>query len=117
MPEVPVRKYYTGGQRREATAGATFGDFGPCTGKVFAHVADGGGVEARFAVEAAAEVFPAWAALAPTSPTRFSATGWWPPRTAPSVRPSRRSDMPPDLYPTLPELGAYAPPVSKVAAR
>jgi acyl-CoA reductase-like NAD-dependent aldehyde dehydrogenase len=65
MSEVPVRKYYAGGQWRDAVGGAVFEDYEPYTGEVFARVADAGAAEARIAIEAAAEAFPAWAALAP----------------------------------------------------
>lgn len=64
MSDVPVRKYYAGGQWREAADGAVFEDYEPYTGEVFARVADTGAAEARIAIEAAAEAFPAWAALA-----------------------------------------------------
>lgn len=71
MSEVPVRKYYAGGQWREAAGGAVFEDYEPYTGEVFARVADGGAAEARIAIEAAAEAFPAWAALAPAEKAKL----------------------------------------------
>ncbi|XES01508.1 aldehyde dehydrogenase family protein [Streptomyces sp. S1D4-11] len=71
MPDVPVRKYYAGGQWREAGGAAVFEDYEPYTGEVFARVADAGGAEARIAIEAAAEAFPAWAALAPAEKAKL----------------------------------------------
>ncbi|MEV0486610.1 aldehyde dehydrogenase family protein [Streptomyces sp. NPDC050508] len=71
MSEVPVRKYYAGGQWREAAGGAVFEDYEPYTGEVFARVADAGAAEARIAIEAAAEAFPAWAALAPAEKAKL----------------------------------------------
>ena len=71
MTEVPARKYYAGGQWREAAGGAVFEDYEPYTGEVFARVADAGAAEARIAIEAAAEAFPAWAALAPAEKAKL----------------------------------------------
>jgi acyl-CoA reductase-like NAD-dependent aldehyde dehydrogenase len=71
MSEVPVRKYYAGGQWRDAVGGAVFEDYEPYTGEVFARVADAGAAEARIAIEAAAEAFPAWAALAPAEKAKL----------------------------------------------
>lgn len=67
----PVWKYYAGGQWREAAAGAVFEDHEPYTGEVFARVADAGAPEARIAIEAAAEAFPAWAAMAPAEKAKL----------------------------------------------
>jgi len=71
MSDAPVRKYYAGGQWREAADGAVFEDYEPYTGEVFAQVADAGAAEARIAIEAAAEAFPAWAALAPAEKAKL----------------------------------------------
>jgi acyl-CoA reductase-like NAD-dependent aldehyde dehydrogenase len=71
MFEAPARKYYAGGQWREAADGAVFEDYEPYTGEVFARVADGGAAEARIAIKAAADAFPAWAALAPAEKAKL----------------------------------------------
>ncbi|MFC8519342.1 aldehyde dehydrogenase family protein [Streptomyces sp. NPDC057257] len=71
MTDAPVRKYYAGGLWREAVGGAVFEDYEPYTGEVFARVADAGAAEARIAIEAAAEAFPAWAALPPAEKAKL----------------------------------------------
>lgn len=71
VSDVTVRKYYAGGQWREAASGAVFEDYEPYTGEVFARVADAGAAEARIAIEAAAQAFPAWAALAPAEKAKL----------------------------------------------
>ncbi|MFJ5228246.1 aldehyde dehydrogenase family protein, partial [Streptomyces sp. NPDC088400] len=71
MSDVPVSKYYAGGQWREAKGGAVFEDYEPYTGEVFARVADAGAEEARIAIQAAADAFPAWAALPPAEKAKL----------------------------------------------
>jgi acyl-CoA reductase-like NAD-dependent aldehyde dehydrogenase len=66
-----VYQYYAGGKWLEAENAATFEDYEPYDGKVFARVAAGGRKEAKIAVTAAAEAFPAWAALPPVEKAKL----------------------------------------------
>jgi succinate-semialdehyde dehydrogenase / glutarate-semialdehyde dehydrogenase len=54
---------YIGGNWLSADSGATFAVTDPASGRVIAHVADGGGAETRRAIDAAASALPAWSAL------------------------------------------------------
>ena len=54
-------KIYVGGQWRSTTA--TFADTNPADGSAWATIADGTASDARSAIEAAHNAFPAWAAL------------------------------------------------------
>jgi acyl-CoA reductase-like NAD-dependent aldehyde dehydrogenase len=60
--EVGIRelRQHIGGEWVEASNGETFDDRDPFTGDVVAKVAAGGREDARRAIEAAAEAFPAW---------------------------------------------------------
>ena len=57
--------YYAGGEWRSATSGQTFDVHEPFAGQLFAKVAAGGAEDARTAVRAAADVFPAWSETTP----------------------------------------------------
>lgn len=71
MPAPRVYQYYAGGKWLDAENSATFEDYEPYDGKVFARVAAGGREEAKIAVTAAAEAFPAWAALPPVEKAKL----------------------------------------------
>ncbi len=62
------RKYqmYINGQWVNAVNGKAFDDFNPFTGEVFARVAAATRKDAEHAIDAAAEAFPAWAAISPS---------------------------------------------------
>jgi acyl-CoA reductase-like NAD-dependent aldehyde dehydrogenase len=57
--------HYIGGRQVESVSGRRHPDFDPWTRAVLAEVASGDGEDARLAVEAAHEAFPAWSALPP----------------------------------------------------
>jgi acyl-CoA reductase-like NAD-dependent aldehyde dehydrogenase len=61
----PTYKYYAGGQWRAAEGNALFDVYQPYDRAVFAKVAAGGGKEAKLAIEAAAQAFPAWSRTTP----------------------------------------------------
>src|SRR5712675_2487061 len=63
--EVRTYKYYAGGEWRSATSGRTFDVHQPFGGQLYAKVAAGGAEDARFAVQAAADAFPAWSQTTP----------------------------------------------------
>ena len=58
-------QYYAGGVWRDAENGRTFDDLEPYSGKIFAKVAAASRKDMNFALTAAAEAFPAWAATTP----------------------------------------------------
>src|SRR5712671_6741986 len=58
-------KYYAGGEWRSATSGRTFDVHQPFGGQLYAKVAAGGAEDARIAVQAAADAFPAWSQTTP----------------------------------------------------
>ena len=60
-----THRLYIGGEWQAASGGATFDDFNPFTGEVFARAARGTRDDAARAVAAAAAAFPAWAATPP----------------------------------------------------
>jgi acyl-CoA reductase-like NAD-dependent aldehyde dehydrogenase len=62
---VRTYKYYAGGEWRSAAAGRTFDVHQPFGGQLYAKVAAGGAEDARIAVQAAADAFPAWAQTTP----------------------------------------------------
>ena len=62
---------YIGGRWVGASSGRAFDDVEPYSGRLFARVAAGGRPEARAAIEAAAEAFPAWSATAPAEKARL----------------------------------------------
>ena len=58
-------QYYAGGSWRDAENGRTFDDLEPYNGKIYAKIAAGSRKDMQFALNAAAEAFPAWAATTP----------------------------------------------------
>jgi len=71
MTDVQTYKYYAGGSWRQAEGAQVFDDFEPYSGKLFARVAAGGRMEARIAIAAAAEAFPAWSGTTPAERARL----------------------------------------------
>ena len=65
--EAAVREcsQYIGGEWADAHGGETFDDLDPFTGDVVARVAAGGKEDAKRAIDAAAEAFPAWSQTPP----------------------------------------------------
>jgi acyl-CoA reductase-like NAD-dependent aldehyde dehydrogenase len=57
---------YINGAWVKAASGTTFDDYNPYTGEVFARVANASRDDAKLAISAAAEAFPAWAATPPS---------------------------------------------------
>lgn len=62
-----ARQMYIGGHWTLAASGATFENFNPADGKLWGNVADAGRADARRAIEAARDAFPAWSRLAPAA--------------------------------------------------
>src|ERR1700741_5071309 len=58
-------QYYAGGVWRDAENGRTFDDLEPYSGKIFAKVAASSKKDMQFALNAAADAFPSWAATTP----------------------------------------------------
>jgi acyl-CoA reductase-like NAD-dependent aldehyde dehydrogenase len=69
VQERTERQYrqFIGGEWVDATDGRTFEDRDPFTGEVVARVASGGREDARRAIQAASEAFPAWAEAPPAA--------------------------------------------------
>lgn len=67
----PTYQYYAGGQWRAAEGNAQFDVYQPYDRAVFAKVAAGGRNEARAAIKAAAEAFPAWSQSTPAERARL----------------------------------------------
>ena len=65
MADIRTYNYFAGGEWREAGGGQTFEVFNPYDRSVYARVAAGGAAEAKIAIKAAAEAFPAWAETTP----------------------------------------------------
>jgi acyl-CoA reductase-like NAD-dependent aldehyde dehydrogenase len=65
MADGRTYKYFAGGEWRDAAGGRTFEVFDPYDRSVYARVAAGGRDEAKIAIKAAAEAFPAWAGTTP----------------------------------------------------
>src|SRR5712672_2321783 len=63
--EVLSYEYYADGEWRPATSGKTFDVHQPYGGQLYAKVAAGGAADARIAVQAAADAFPAWSQTTP----------------------------------------------------
>jgi acyl-CoA reductase-like NAD-dependent aldehyde dehydrogenase len=63
--EVRTYKYYAAGEWHPATSGKTFDVHEPFGGQLYAKVAAGGAEDARIAVQAAADAFPAWSQTTP----------------------------------------------------
>ena len=66
-----TKGYFVGNEWRQATDDKAFDVLEPYSGKVFARVAAGSRADARAAVDAAAEAFPAWAATTPAEKARL----------------------------------------------
>jgi acyl-CoA reductase-like NAD-dependent aldehyde dehydrogenase len=64
-------KQFVGGEWVDAAGGETFEDFDPFTGEVVARVPNGTREDARRAVEAAANAFPAWSQTPPAERQRI----------------------------------------------
>jgi aldehyde dehydrogenase (NAD+) len=58
---------YIGGAWTGAADGATFADYNPASGEVWANVADANRADARRAIDAAQTAFPTWSRLAPSA--------------------------------------------------
>ncbi|QBR03528.1 aldehyde dehydrogenase family protein [Paraburkholderia pallida] len=71
MSTTPTYKYYAGGKWLEAQDAQTFEVLEPYSRQPFARVAAGGRPEARVAVQAAAEAFPAWSSTPPAERARL----------------------------------------------
>src|SRR5271169_590989 len=69
--DAPTYLWYAGGQWRDALDSNLFDDFEPYTGNLFARVPDCGAEEAKIAIAAANDAFPAWAATPPTEKARL----------------------------------------------
>ena len=69
--ETREAQLFIGGEWVDGAGGATFDDHDPFTGEVVARVAAGGRDEARRAVDAAAEAFPAWSQTPPAERQRI----------------------------------------------
>src|SRR5712675_3644469 len=63
--EVRTYALYAGGEWRSATSERTFDIHEPFGGQLYAKVAAGGAEDARIAVQAAADAFPAWSQTTP----------------------------------------------------
>jgi succinate-semialdehyde dehydrogenase/glutarate-semialdehyde dehydrogenase len=63
-PDLLRSRAFIGGKWLDAASGATLQVVNPATGEPIGTVPDMGGAETRRAIEAAAQAFPAWAALA-----------------------------------------------------
>src|SRR6266853_2003632 len=65
LMSVRTYSYYAGGEWRSAAGGRTFDVHQPFSGQLYAKVAAGGAEDARIAVQAAADAFPAWSQTTP----------------------------------------------------
>src|SRR6202790_8668 len=68
---VRTYRYYAGGEWRPAKSGKTFDVHQPFGGQLYAKVAAGGAEDARIAVQAAADAFPAWSQTTPAERARL----------------------------------------------
>src|ERR1700750_2658320 len=75
--EVKDSRYFAGNQWRNAADNKVFEVHEPYSGKLFARVAAGSRADARAAVDAAANAFPAWADSSPSerAPLFLEVTG------------------------------------------
>ncbi len=69
--DMPTYQWYAGGQWRDALDLNLFDDFEPYTGNLFARVPGCGAEEAKIAIAAANDAFPAWAATPPVEKARL----------------------------------------------
>ena len=68
---IPTYGWYANGTWHEPGDRPPFDDFEPYTGTVYARIADCGPDEAKIAIQAAADAFPAWAATPPAEKARL----------------------------------------------
>ena len=68
---IPTYGWYADGTWHEPGDRPLFDDFEPYTGTVYARIADCGPDEAKIAIQAAADAFPAWAATPPAEKARL----------------------------------------------
>ena len=71
VADVPAYQWYAAGQWRDAPEGRLFDDFEPYTGNLFARVPNCGPEEAKIAIAAANDAFPAWAGTPPAEKARL----------------------------------------------
>ena len=69
--DVRAYQWYAAGQWRDAPGSNLFDDFEPYTGNLFARVPSCGPEEARIAIAAAHDAFPAWAGTPPADKARL----------------------------------------------
>jgi acyl-CoA reductase-like NAD-dependent aldehyde dehydrogenase len=69
--DVPTYQWYAGGHWRDASGSRLFDDFEPYTGNLYARVASCGPEEAKVAIAAAHDAFPAWADTPPVEKARL----------------------------------------------
>jgi acyl-CoA reductase-like NAD-dependent aldehyde dehydrogenase len=69
--DVPAYQWYADGQWREAPGSNLFDDFEPYTGNLYARVPNCGADEAKIAIAAANDAFPAWAGTPPVEKARL----------------------------------------------
>ena len=69
--DVPTYRWYAAGQWRDAAGSNLFDDFEPYTGSLYARVPDCGADEAKIAIAAANDAFPAWAGTPPVEKARL----------------------------------------------
>jgi len=71
VADAPAYQWYAAGQWRDAPEGRLFDDFEPYTGNLFARVPNCGPEEAKIAIAAASDAFPAWADTPPAEKARL----------------------------------------------
>ena len=71
VSDVPSYQWYAAGQWRDAPGGDLFDDFEPYTGNRYARVPNCGAEEAKLAIDAANDAFPAWADTPPVEKARL----------------------------------------------
>jgi acyl-CoA reductase-like NAD-dependent aldehyde dehydrogenase len=71
VTDAPTYQWYAAGQWRDARDSSRFDVFEPYTGRLYAHVPDCGPEEAKIAIAAANDAFPAWADTPPAEKARL----------------------------------------------
>ena len=71
VADAPAYQWYAAGQWRDAPEGRLFDDFEPYTSNLFARVPNCGPEEAKIAIAAANDAFPAWADTPPAEKARL----------------------------------------------
>jgi acyl-CoA reductase-like NAD-dependent aldehyde dehydrogenase len=71
ITDAPTYQWYVAGQWRDAPDSNLFDDFEPYTGNLYARVPNCGPDEAKIAVAAANDAFPAWAGTPPVEKARL----------------------------------------------